>query len=165
MIALLWSKQLIDAAGGIIGRAGPIVGLVWVLLIAAASWRWSRTSADGAGGHAMASRQFLNRGAALLVIATVGYGLISGRLPGARRRPAPGHDARRMGRAESDSAAGSPDMYVILLDGYPRADVLDYAFDIDNSAFLDALAERGFTVAAELAQRLPVDPRQRLLGR
>ena len=40
-------------------------------------------------------------------------------------------------------------MYVILLDGYPRADVLDYAFDIDNSAFLDALAERGFTVAPD----------------
>ena len=40
-------------------------------------------------------------------------------------------------------------MYVILLDGYPRADVLDYAFDIDNSAFLDALAERGFTVARD----------------
>jgi hypothetical protein len=38
-------------------------------------------------------------------------------------------------------------MYVILLDGYPRADVLDYAFDIDNSAFVDALAERGFDVA------------------
>ena len=80
VIALLWSKQLIDAAGGIIGRAGPIIGLVWILLIAAVvalvaylgrRRRWTR---DGV-------TTFLNRGAALLVVAAVGFGLISGRLP------------------------------------------------------------------------------------
>ena len=145
VIALLWSKQVIDAAGGIIGRAGPIIGLVWVLLIAAVlalvaylgrRRRWTR---DGV-------TSFLNRGAALLVVAAVGYGLISGRLPaivGDLRQGIP-LDAWS---GESAAAAGSPDMYVLLLDGYPRADVLDYAFDIDNSAFLDALAERGFAVA------------------
>jgi len=145
VIAVLWSKQLIDAAGGIIGRAGPIVGLVWILLVAAAvglvaylgrKRRWTR---DGI-------TSFLNRGAALLVVAAVGFGLISGRLPaivGDLRQGIP-LDAWS---GESETAAGSPDMYVILLDGYPRADVLDYAFDIDNSDFLDALAERGFTVA------------------
>jgi hypothetical protein len=145
VIALLWSKQLIDAAGGIIGRAGPIIGLVWILLIAAVvalvaylgrRRRWTR---DGV-------TSFLNRGAALLVVAAVAFGLISGRLPalvGDLRQGVPldswsGH---------SEGTADSPDMYVILLDGYPRADVLEYAFDIDNSAFLNALSDRGFTVA------------------
>ena len=162
VIALLWSKQLIDAAGGIIGRAGPIIGLVWILLVAAVvalvaylgrRRRWTR---DGI-------TSFLNRGAALLVVVAVGYGLISGRLPalvGDLRQGIP-LDAWS---GESDSPAGSPDMYAILLDGYPRADVLDYAFDIDNAAFTDALAERGFTVARRLAQRLPVDARQRPIG-
>ena len=34
-----------------------------------------------------------------------------------------------------------------MLDGYPRADALQWAFDIDNAGFTDALAERGFDVA------------------
>jgi hypothetical protein len=41
-----------------------------------------------------------------------------------------------------------PDIYVLLLDGYPRADVLERRFDIDNSPFLDALRELGFDVAS-----------------
>jgi hypothetical protein len=45
-------------------------------------------------------------------------------------------------------ATAAPDIYVLLLDGYPRADVLEYAFDIDNSPFTDALADRGFAVAS-----------------
>jgi hypothetical protein len=43
--------------------------------------------------------------------------------------------------------AATPDIYVILLDGYPRADVLDYAFGVDNSAFTTELEDRGFAVA------------------
>ena len=34
-----------------------------------------------------------------------------------------------------------------MLDGYPRADALQWAFDIDNAGFTDALGERGFNVA------------------
>jgi hypothetical protein len=40
-----------------------------------------------------------------------------------------------------------PDIYVILLDAYPRADVLSRRFDYDNAPFLDALVDRGFEVA------------------
>jgi len=47
----------------------------------------------------------------------------------------------------ASDAPDGPDIYVILLDGYPRADVLQYAFGIDNSPFTDALSARGFTVA------------------
>jgi hypothetical protein len=39
-----------------------------------------------------------------------------------------------------------PDIYVILLDGYPRADVLARRFGIDNSAFLGELSDLGFDV-------------------
>ena len=146
LIGVLWSRQLIEAAAGIVGRAGPIVGIVWVLLIAVVIGllvlrlrrrAWSREGVT----------VFLNRAAGLLVVATIGFGLISGRLP------ALVGDLRQGVSLEAWSGAGdegaTPDMYVILLDGYPRADVLDYAFDIDNSAFTDALADRGFDVAQD----------------
>ena len=41
-----------------------------------------------------------------------------------------------------------PDIYVVMLDGYPRADVLEFAFGYENEPFLEALASRGFTVAS-----------------
>jgi hypothetical protein len=43
----------------------------------------------------------------------------------------------------------SPDIVVILLDGYPRSDVLQRRLGIDNAAFLGALRDRGFDVAAD----------------
>lgn len=39
-----------------------------------------------------------------------------------------------------------PDIYVILLDGYPRGDALRAAYGFDNSAFLAGLRARGFWV-------------------
>jgi hypothetical protein len=42
-----------------------------------------------------------------------------------------------------------PDIVVVLLDGYPRSDVLARRLGIDNAAFLQALTDRGFDVAAD----------------
>jgi hypothetical protein len=47
----------------------------------------------------------------------------------------------------SSITAPGPDIYVILLDGYPRADVLETQFGYDNSPFLRALTDRGLDVA------------------
>ena len=44
-------------------------------------------------------------------------------------------------------AAGDPDIYFILLDGYARADVLEQYYDFDNSHFLDRLRNLGFQVS------------------
>ena len=44
------------------------------------------------------------------------------------------------------SAAELPPIYLILLDGYPRHDMLDEHFAVDNGPFLDALADRNFDV-------------------
>lgn len=43
--------------------------------------------------------------------------------------------------------ADLPDIYVVLLDGYPRCDVLREHFGYDNSGFLAALEDRGFDTA------------------
>jgi hypothetical protein len=42
-----------------------------------------------------------------------------------------------------------PDIYVFLLDAYPRADVLERKFGIDNVPFLDALEGLGFDVGTD----------------
>jgi hypothetical protein len=49
---------------------------------------------------------------------------------------------------DGGSAADRPDIYYIILDAYGRADVLQAMFDQDNSAFVQALTDRGFYVAA-----------------
>ena len=43
---------------------------------------------------------------------------------------------------------GGPDIFVLLLDGYPRADTLQNDLGIDNSPFLAALEDSGFVVDA-----------------
>jgi hypothetical protein len=56
------------------------------------------------------------------------------------------------GRGEGptgDAAPGSPDIYLILLDGYPRADSLLNEFGIDNEPFLAEMSAEGFEVGHE----------------
>lgn len=42
---------------------------------------------------------------------------------------------------------GGPNIYLILLDGYPRADTLEQTFSIDNEPFLGELGDLGFIVS------------------
>ncbi len=52
----------------------------------------------------------------------------------------------RLPVAHAAGAADSPDMFLFLLDGYPRSDTLA-SFGYDNSWFEAELQERGFTIA------------------
>ena len=47
----------------------------------------------------------------------------------------------------SATGSGGPNVYVLLADGYPRADTLAETFDIDNSEFLSDLESLGFVVS------------------
>lgn len=47
------------------------------------------------------------------------------------------------------AAPGSPDVLLLILDGYTRDDVLSSRFGFDNSPFLAGLEDLGFTVARE----------------
>jgi hypothetical protein len=42
----------------------------------------------------------------------------------------------------------TPDIYLIVLDAYARADVLDAIYDFDNSEFISELEKRGFAVGS-----------------
>ena len=46
----------------------------------------------------------------------------------------------------SPSTENLPDIYYIILDGYPRQDALIQNFDFDNQFFIDQLEELGFSV-------------------
>lgn len=56
---------------------------------------------------------------------------------------------------ERVAVAPGPNVYVVLLDGYPRADSLLEYFAFDNGPFLEALEDRGFEVAARSAGLYP----------
>lgn len=43
----------------------------------------------------------------------------------------------------------APDVYLLLLDGYPSRSALDRVFGFDNTPFLDALEQRGLDVAQD----------------
>ena len=53
-----------------------------------------------------------------------------------------------VGEARTEAAGVSrPDVYLIVLDGYARADMLERYNQLDNTEFLDALRSRGFFIS------------------
>ena len=162
-LGVLWSKQLIATVVELAGRMGPLV-IVWALVVVAAGVvvvrlvRRSRPTLDRESLTIV-----LNRASSLLLVAAVLLGLMTGRF-------AATIDDLDQGSGLADWPGGEtgeperPDIYVILLDGYPRSDVLEYAFALDNEPFLDALTDRGFEVAAVEPLGLPVDARERSVG-
>jgi hypothetical protein len=52
--------------------------------------------------------------------------------------------------------SSSPDIYVLLLDGYGRSDALKQVFDLDDGSFLDGLRARGLTVSTHARTNYPI---------
>jgi hypothetical protein len=65
---------------------------------------------------------------------------------GLRTDDSPGYPQRVDAATEQKQVL--PHVFVVVLDEYARADILRERFGFDNSAFLAALRQRGFTVAA-----------------
>ncbi len=53
----------------------------------------------------------------------------------------------RAAATDTTPAASLPDVYILVLDSYARADVLQSFFGYDNRPFLDELKQMGFTIA------------------
>jgi hypothetical protein len=86
------------------------------------------------------TRQFLANTAVILVLLALGQSLI--------------HDLNSYGDAQAftnpsaaDAQSSLPDIYLIVLDGHGRSDVLKEEFGYDNSAFINELTDMGFYVA------------------
>ncbi len=84
--------------------------------------------------------EILNIAAVVLVVQAVALGWLSGAF---------GSVAAPSGVVDARLAAAGPDLYLILLDGYPRADTLQSDFAFDNGPFLRSLTSLGFDVASK----------------
>lgn len=136
---------LVAAGLVLLVRSGSITyALLGVLLIGlvASAWVLARRIRGGRLPLDRATRPF-NGLAALLLLATVLNSAANGQL----WRLEFGHGADRLDIG-SPGEGRLPDVYVVILDGYPRADTLARLFDHDNSAFLEALEREGFAVSA-----------------
>jgi hypothetical protein len=140
-IALLASKYTVVAGVSVIG-ANPAAALVFAvatvgaIALAVRIAIRRRLSARAANAHA---NVFLT----LLMAVTLLSGLSNGLLEVFHRDLLAARDPT--GQAHE----GDPNMYVLLLDAYPRADVLRSIYDFDNAAFLESLASRDFHVATD----------------
>ncbi len=74
-----------------------------------------------------------------LVVAVIGSSLLAHPPALAPRTPSP---------ASSTVSSETPDIIVILLDGYPRTDVLERRLGTSDQPFLNRLRERGFDVGS-----------------
>jgi Sulfatase len=137
VLAWQWANATFGGSGGSI-LVGLIllvtVGLPLIVLLRA------RRSARTIRGPAAS---FLNRLAVVLVVVTV-IVHIGPDLPGMASRVL----AAREVVGVNPPGGSLPDIYVVLLDGYPRADILQRKFGIDNSGFLRQLQTDGFDVSA-----------------
>ena len=152
LIGLLYGKHLVEIVSDLQERVEPWLFAVWSLLVVAALGLTLRLVMRTAREWtASGVSSVLNRVSILLLAATIGTGVLSGSLAYGAGDLVQGvslDEARSLGAASSVSS-DDPDVYVVLLDGYPRADVLAHAFEIDNAPFVGALEERGFAVATE----------------
>jgi hypothetical protein len=82
--------------------------------------------------------------AGILVMLTIIRGVANGTLPAAV-----GDIPGSLPELGPVSDGSLPDIYLVILDGYPRADVMSDVTGVDNTRFLEALEERGFDVATE----------------
>jgi hypothetical protein len=112
-----------------------VVAVIWLLVIQSARRRRGE-AALGLDTRAVARNLgvFAYAFAVVAAVPVVGWGIASYHGGGA-------------GAAADGS--GQPDIVVLLVDGYPRADSLSEQFGVDNSAFVGALADRGFRVATD----------------
>jgi hypothetical protein len=125
---------------GVAGLATPpVLGLavLVLLVIVIQAVRRGKTIAAIAVPWAAFTR-VLNPLIAIALTIGVASAMASGALT-----PVPANESAVPGIAPEDA----PDIYVLLLDGHPRADTLAEDFGLDISPFLDSMRDLGFQVA------------------
>jgi len=149
LIALLYSKHLVRLISYMGERMDLLVFVVWLAASAAAVLLVIRITIRSVRRMDWpAATWLLNRMAILLLAASVGAGIVNGSFLAAVDDLSQG-TSLSTGQAAAAVDPSQQDIYVVLLDGYPRTDVLRYAFDLDNTPFIDQLRARGFEVASQ----------------
>jgi hypothetical protein len=137
-LAAIW-----DAGRNALGPSGGTVLVAVALVVALAVPAWFAVRARrGAAPMRGRATSVLNGLSRVLVIVVVIWHLVPD-VPGAVADLTRAEPAVEVSPPDADL----PDIYMILMDGYPRTDVLASRLEIDNSAFLDELRGLGFEVA------------------
>ncbi|MFP4055315.1 MAG: hypothetical protein ACLF0G_00425 [Candidatus Brocadiia bacterium] len=122
---LLWAGLLLIVAYAVKRRSRPLVSLTQVLNVVG-----------------------------LCLVGMSAVQLAAFELGGGRAARA-GNDGSEVDVANPSLTGDLPDIYYIVLDQYPRADILEEVYDCDNTEFLDFLASRGFYVASKSMANYP----------
>jgi hypothetical protein len=118
----------------------PLVGLV---VVALALWRPTKRPLPRLARVTAA----LNLFSLILLAVVVSKVIVGGRIDQIARDLDQGGPLPSAAEAAPDPAR--PDLYFVLLDGYPGPEFLERNFGDDNHAFLDDLRNRGFDVVKE----------------
>jgi hypothetical protein len=134
------------AVGLIVFVHEPVIALTLGVLAGLLVVDLLRTRRAGHPGSrpVVAAHRFLASFSVLLVAATV----LQFGLRGSLLEPGPT-------TARSTAQTDHPDIWLVLLDGYPRADVLEEVWGWDASPFLDELRALGFDVSARSRSNYP----------
>lgn len=143
-------NAIIAASGCLVILSAPIVFVA--VVVAGGAWmalrlvRRRRAGREGAGltGAASVSRSLAAFGLAFLIVAAAVASpsiLTSIFLP--------------KGSMAQTGAKSASNIYVLLLDGYPRNDTLAETFNFDNSAFEAGLEEMGFAISPRSRSNYP----------
>ena len=127
----------------------PVVAIALLIALTGVAlllWLW-RTRKDLAG----LSRSLNLVGVCLLVVPLASYGVARTR----QDAPAATEASKGGDGLTPEALAALPDIYYIIPDSYPRADVLLETFGHDNTPFLDALMQRGFHVVEDAHSNYP----------
>lgn len=120
----------------VLGR-NRYLALPYLLLMLAGTWWILRRKGD----FSPPGRILNIAGAALVIFSLLQIGWYQIRMAAAGKSPEPAAQTQTVDLSQL------PDVYVIVLDGYARADQMLADLGYDNSSFLNALRERGFQVA------------------
>ncbi|HLE59838.1 MAG TPA: hypothetical protein VJA85_09350, partial [Candidatus Limnocylindria bacterium] len=133
--ALVASATVLVLSAAWVPLAVAATAATWLLII---GWRRRRHGEPDLG----ISAAMLSRNLAVFALAFAAVSAIPVLSWGVTSWQAAHPDAR------GQAVAGTPDIVVLLVDGYPRSDALLEMFGINNAPFEAALAGRGFGVAA-----------------
>jgi hypothetical protein len=132
--------KAIEISGNVLGRHRYLFPL-WIVLFVAALW---------VIGKRIGKMSSMTPPFNLISLLALAFPLYQMAAFGIRVRTDPlvTSIALSNGICRSDPAE-YPDIYYIILDEYPRSDVLLESFDYDNSGFIESLSSMGFYVASQ----------------
>jgi hypothetical protein len=142
-----WAVPHIGRGLAVVGIPARAANLVYPLLVLLTVLGVGRYAGSVTGRKIVATFIVVGSGSSLALVGLdiVRSGVPSGLPASARPYIAPG-----------DIPAQRPNVLMVMMDGYARADVLSRIEALDNTTFLDALRARGFTIVDRAVANYPV---------